>query len=263
MCDKLIDKSSYLNHINDSEKVVKMKQILDKIEIVMKNHNIEYTDFLDPYEIRLAKSILNRFIDLEYKIYGGYNDSERSIIIIYPEYLAYEDIDLGLDILKIEGYIEGLRHPDYLGAILNLGIVRDKVGDILVYEDYSLVIVKKEVSSFILYNLEKISNRNVNISYVEEIHELPEKIFSETKEFLTSLRLDVVISAAYNISRKNSSELVKQGKVKVNWEQIDKPAYEVEVGDIISARGFGRASISTIEGLSKKGRFAVKMIKLI
>ena len=97
-----------------------MKQVLDKIEIVLKNHIVEYTDFFDPYEISLAVSILNRFQEISYIISGGYESSERSILIIFPEYMYQGDIDLNLKFLEINGNVSNLRHPDFLGAILNL-----------------------------------------------------------------------------------------------------------------------------------------------
>ncbi|HEY4544272.1 MAG TPA: YlmH/Sll1252 family protein, partial [Tissierellaceae bacterium] len=166
----MIDKDLYINHINDDEKIIKMKQVLDKIEIVLKNHTVEYTDFLDPYEISLAVSILNRFQEISYIQTGGYETSERSILIIFPEYMYQGDIDLNLSFLEINGNISSLRHPDFLGAILNLGITRDKVGDILIDNDRAVVVARSEISDYLYYNLEKISNINVKINYINEIN---------------------------------------------------------------------------------------------
>ncbi|MDR7869875.1 MAG: YlmH/Sll1252 family protein [Tissierellaceae bacterium] len=251
-----IDKESYTSHIKDGEKLTKMRRILDKIEIVINKHIVQSTDFLDPYEVYLGKSILNRFDDINYLEFGGYDNSERMIILIFPNYLDIEDPNEYLSCLKVEGDLESLSHKDYLGALLNLGIKREKVGDILVHNDYGYVIAKEEIGDFILYNLEKIGNRNVNIKSISfsEI-EIPPKEYKEVKRFLTSFRIDHVISATYNISRKDSMDIIKRGFVKINWESIDKPAREVKEGDIVSVRGYGRFMIHSIEGLSRKGRF--------
>ena len=98
-----LDKDFYTSHIKDGEKVVKMRRILDKIEIVLNKHLIQCSDFLDPYEVYLAKSILNRFDDLKYLEYGGYDAAERRIIIIYPYYLELEEVDEYLACIKLLG----------------------------------------------------------------------------------------------------------------------------------------------------------------
>ncbi|MBC8590441.1 RNA-binding protein [Wansuia hejianensis] len=250
-----IDKNYYTSHIQDPTKIVKIRRVLDKLEIVLNNYIVETTDFLDPYEISLSKSILNRFVDIDYLVLGGFHEAERKILVIYPDFLNLEDISVGITAIKITGDLDKLSHKDFLGAILNLGIDRSKVGDILVHGNYGYIIVKEEVNNFILYNLEKIGNQNVKVKNtpLEEV-ESPEIKYKELIRFISSLRLDSVISAAYNLSRKESMNLIKMGKVKVNWETIDKASRLIEQGDIISVRGFGRLSLYRIDGISKKGR---------
>lgn len=259
----MIDRDKYLSHIDDNEKLISMKKVIDKIESVVRNHSIEYTDFLDPYERYLAKSILNSFMELNYLEYGGVEEAERKIIIIFPEYMYEEDIALGVSSYKIEGYLEKLSHPDYLGAILSLGIVRDKVGDIFVHEDESYIVLKEEIGRFVEYNLNKIRNNNVKLTSIPDSEILLADIeFKEKINYLSSLRLDVVISGAYNISRKDSANLVKAGRVRVNWESIDKPSHEIEEGDMISTRGYGRMILYNVKGRSKKDRF-ISVIRLL
>lgn len=250
-----IDREVYTAHIHDDEKLIKMRRLLDKIQVVLDNHVLKTTDFLDPYERRLALSILNRFDELEYIEYGGFDNAERKVIIIFPQYFLKDDILKEISILRVDGALENLSHRDYLGALLNLGIIREKIGDILVHENFGFIIVKKEISDYIQYNFEKIGNRNItikNISGKDLI--MPSIEFREVKTFLTSLRLDVVISGAYNLSRKESMNIIKVDKVKVNWEPIDKPALELDQSDIVSIRGYGRFQLYEINGTSKKGR---------
>lgn len=250
-----IDKELYTSHIKDNEKLVKMRRILDKIERVLNYHLTEETDFLDPYERYLAKSILNRF-ETNYFEYGGLESAERKVFFIFPFYMAENDIKLNLSFLRIDSGLESLSHKDYLGGILNLGIKRDKIGDILVHKRYADIVLKKEISSFLFLNLRKIGNKNVKILEIHsnDISE-SEETFKEYKKFLSSMRIDVFLSSIYNLTRKESQDMVKSGYVKVNWEQIEKPSKEIDVGDIISTRGYGRAKLVSIDGLSKKGRY--------
>lgn len=249
-----LDREKFTSHIKDNEKVMEMRKLLDKIDIVLNNHTIESTDFLDPYERYLAKSILNRIDGIKY-LEHGVRDGERQIIVIFPDYYYEDNIETNIDTLEIRGDLEKINHKDYLGALLNLGIKRSKIGDILVNEEGAYVVVKNEVSNFVIFNLEKVSNKNVVVKEVnvEEIV-FPEPLFKEIKVFLSSLRLDVIISAAYNLSRQESMNIIKSGNVKVNWEPIDKPSKELEEGDVISTRGYGRCILHSIEGISKKGR---------
>lgn len=250
-----IDKEKYVSHIKDNDRVIEMRRILDKVEIVINNHLIESTDFLDPYSRLLAKSILNRFMEIEYQEDGGILETERQIISMYPDYYNSYDIDLNIIVLRIKGDLEGLSHKDFLGAVLNLGINRSKIGDILLHDEYVDIIVKKEIADFIIINLERIGNKKITIveKHLEDL--TPSKVlYNEIKKTLPSYRLDAYISASYNLSRQESMSIVKAGHVKINWEPIDKVSKELEEGDIVSIRGYGRSILHSVEGISKKGR---------
>ena len=259
-----LDREKYISHIQDNNRLIEMRQILDKIEIVMNKHLVESTDFLDPYSRLLAKSIMDQFSEIDYIEQGGLKEAERQIITIYPDYYYLEDADLNLVALRLKGNFHSLSHRDFLGSILGLGINRSKIGDILIHEDFTDIIVKKEISSFIEYNLEKVGNNKVDIEEIQLEDLIPGEIsYKEIHKILSSYRLDVYISGTYNLSRQESTSLIKSGNVKVNWEPIDKISKEIEVGDIISIRGYGRSIFHSIDGLSKKGRIKSKIRILI
>lgn len=259
-----INKDSYISHIKDVDKQIEMRKLLDKIELSRNKHTIEYTDFLDPYERYLAKSILNRFNELKYLEYGGTSNSERKIIIIYPFYYNKSEIEPKLSYLRITGDIEELSHKDYLGGLLGLGINRTKVGDIQVHNNYTDIILKEELGDFLLFNLDKVGNKKIVVSeiYQHSLEDPPMK-FKELNKFIQSLRLDAILSITYNISRQDSINMIKSGKVKVNWEEVTKPSKELKVGDVISTQGHGRAVLNSIDGMSKKGRILITVRILI
>ena len=62
-----------------------MRKVIDKIEIVINSHVTESTDFLDPYERLLAKSILNRFMDINYIEAGGFLLLKENHVV-FPHY---------------------------------------------------------------------------------------------------------------------------------------------------------------------------------
>lgn len=259
-----MDREKYLGHIIDEDKLIIMKRLMDQLEKSLYNHEIEHTDFMDPYERKLSRSVLNRFEDIGFTENGGLDDCERKIITIFPDYLDPGNLESQLSLLKIEGNLEGLSHKDYLGSILGLGIKRTKVGDILIYDNLTVVVLKKEISDYLLINLERIGNTKVRISEINgDGLELPELKYKETSFFVSSLRLDTVLSSLFNMSRQDSINLIKSGNVKVNWEKIIKASKELNVGDVISCKGYGRAIFYSNDGISKKGRFHIQFRRLI
>ncbi len=260
----MLDKDIYLNHINDNEIVFKMRRLLDMIQSSLKSHLVIESDFMDPYERKISVSILNRFQELAYIFDGGLEETERKCIIIHPDYIYKEDLESPVSYLKIEGHLEGLNHKDYLGAILGLGLTREKIGDILLYDSFTIVIVKKEIKDYILLNFEKAGNKNITISEIQgENLYYPKPDFIELKKFVSSLRLDAFLSAAYNISRSESMGLIKSGDTKVNWEKIKKSDTVLDMGDVVSVRGKGRTILYSLGGTSKKGRLNLTIRKLV
>ena len=249
-----LDRDYFISHIEE-DKTMEMRKLLDKIEVVINKHRVQKTDFLDPYEIYLAKSILNRFDEISYEVFGGYSDAERSIIIIYPEYLLENPMEY-LVCLKIKGDFKNTSHRDFLGAILNLGVDRSKIGDIVVLDDIAYVFCAVEISNYIIYNLEKVSKKSINIDLADfsEI-DIPEAEYKEIKKFLTSLRLDLVISNVLGISRSNSLNLIKKNMIKVNHKIINRPSEQLYIKDLVSVRGYGRFCLHSIEGKSKKDKY--------
>lgn len=251
-----LDRDELLNHIDDSEKLIEIKKIIDKIEIVLNNHSEQSTDFLDPYEISLAVSILNRFDEISYLIDGGYEDAERKIILIYPSYLYETTLD-DLMILNISTKSK-LEHKDILGSLIGLGIDRRKLGDIIINKDNYSFFVKREISDFIEFNLEKIGNNNVKLNLVKEI-EIPKPEYNEFTYIISSLRLDVIISSVLKLSRANAQKIIEQEKVKVNFKKENKPSILLNESDIISVRKYGRFIFDKIEGMSKKKKYIVNV----
>lgn len=258
-----LDKEKYLDHIKDKDQILNMRKLMDKIEIALNKSLVQVTDFLDPYERRLSQSILNRFMDIEYEEVGGLEEAERKIIVIHPPYIPIEGTDY-IAALSIESKDEDLSHRDFLGGILNLGINRSKVGDILIHEGSAQAMVKRKVADYILTNLTRIGKQKVTVSEIPLTSLKEAQVeYSIKRTTLSSLRLDVLISGALNLSRSDSQRLVTTGRVKVNWEPIDKISKDVKEGDIISVKGFGRFILSSIEGTSKKGRIKAELKLLI
>lgn len=256
-----MDKLRLTNHIKDIDLKNKMFKIIDKVNSVIKNYDVKVTDFLNPYEVKNAIDILNSNSDIKYTVDGGYNDSERSAIFIYPYYMEYEEIESNLRFIKIEGNFKfkSISHKDYLGAIMNLGIKREKVGDIIIHDNFCQVIVSDDICDFITMSLNKVCKNNVSITEIsknEIIYNPPN--YKDVSFTISSGRLDCIISGIYNISRQESIKYINGEKVFVNYEKITSPSKEIKSESLISVRGRGRCKVIQIGDITKKGRIKVQ-----
>jgi len=256
-----MDKSKVTAHIKDIDLKNKMFRIIDKANGCLKNYDVRFSDFLNPFEVESAKAILNANDDLKYTVDGGYDESERKIVFIYPFYMDYEDINETLRFIQIEGNFKfkSISHKDYLGSLLSLGIKREKIGDIIIHENFCQVIVTFDICDFILMNLEKVARNNVKlkeISRKEVVYSPPN--YKEINFTVSSSRIDCIISGLYNISRQESAKLISNEKVQVNYEKITSCSKEIKSESLISVRGKGRSQINNIGGLTKKGKIKVQ-----
>lgn len=248
-----MEKSRYLNHIKDDEIKIKMKNLIDKIRKTELNYIPTNTDFLNPKEIYYAKSILNRF-EVDYDIKGGFEEAERNIIYIYLN--NYND---KIKCLEIKSN-DNLDHRDYLGALMGLKIKRKKIGDIVVKDKKAYIFVLEELADFIKLNLKDVGNSKVSVSYTDNyIHE--EKSYKMDTIIIPSSRLDVFVARIINKSRSDTKKYIKQNMIKVNYEEVDDLSYELNEGDLISIRGYGRIIFDKITGKTRKNNLKVKIKK--
>lgn len=254
-----MDKLRLTGHIKDVDLKNKMFKVIDKANVCIKKHEILQTDFLNPYEIKNAISILNSNSDMKYKIDGGYEESERSVICIYPYYI--EDIETDISFLKIEGNFKfkSVSHKDYLGSILGLGIKREKIGDIIIHDNFCQVVVSSDICNFVLFNLEKVSKNNVLVSKIQREDLIKSDLsYKEVSSTISSDRLDCIISSIYNLSRQESSKLIENEKVYVDYEKITQSSKVINNNSMISVKGKGRFIITELGDITKKGKLKIK-----
>ncbi|WP_010242349.1 RNA-binding protein [Peptoniphilus rhinitidis] len=253
-----LDRIDLVNHINRVEDRTSIRQVIDKIESVINNHITISTNFLNPHEINLSISILNRFKDkISYEIDGGYEDSEASLIYIYPSYKYERDID-DIVALKFKSN-EKIKHSDVLGALLALSIDRRKIGDILIGKKFTYFFVKREVANFVEINLTKISKYNINLSREAKPYDLPKREYYYKDIVASSFRLDNLISKVFNLSRGKAKKMIDSELVKVNFVKETRPHFELECGDLVSLRNFGRFRVFNVRGNTRKGNFVIEV----
>ena len=63
----------------------------------------------------------------------------------------------------INKFAEELGHRDYLGAVMNLGMERDVIGDILIRDKSAYMFCMDNIAGYIQANLEKIRHTSVKV----------------------------------------------------------------------------------------------------
>lgn len=267
-----MDKQQLLRDYKKQEDKMCLAQIIDKIEMSRTRGKIECTDFLDMYQVSLAESFLKKNQIQNYKLYGGYPDSERKILIAYPENYTEEMIAKNyskfLKVVKI-GLAEEdkgkFTHRNYLGGIVKLGLKREKVGDIVVAEDGADIIVVSEFAEILkkeLLTLTRFENATITINEITEIRKKEIKI-ENIEIIVPSLRMDNIVSDLARTSRSKAAQIIAQERVFINGQNETKVSKQIKLGDIITIRGKGRFIIKEFKGTTRSGRTVILIEKYV
>ncbi|UQD51636.1 RNA-binding protein [Bacillus methanolicus] len=216
------------------------------------------TEFLDPREQQILKAIVGQNEELYCHFFGGTDGVERKRALICPDYyqVEKEDFQIGLYEINYPKKFITIEHRQVLGSLMSLGLKRGKFGDILIEGDKVQFFAGKEIADYVSLQLDSIGKASVTIYEIplENAIQITESWTEETST-VSSLRLDAVISALYNLSRQKSQNLIQNGLVKVNWTLVENKSFECGEGDVISVRGYGRSKIFSIEGKTKKDKW--------
>lgn len=237
-------------------------QVIGWRQHVEDQYSPRLTDFLDPRQQFILRSIFGENRDILFQLYGGNDNAERKRALIYPSYYEPESVDFQIGLYEIvypQKFIS-LDHRSVLGSMMSIGLKRDKFGDIVMNGNRIQFFSAEEVEDYLIHELQQIGKAKVSLQKrkVNEAIKSDEQ-WRESETTASSLRLDVVLASAYNISRQKAQSIIQQGLAKVNWEKIESASFECGEEDVISARGLGRCKILEINGKTKKEKWRIKL----
>ncbi|MDE6182172.1 MAG: hypothetical protein K2F59_03090 [Eubacteriales bacterium] len=262
----MIKKQEILKYIKDKDDKILYSKVLEQLTFCEKNYEKTFTEFLPILKASEILSYINKYnIEQNIKVFGGYENAERVIILFSPEYLEIEDEDFTIDVLEIsynEKYSRELTHRDFLGSIIGLGIDRSKIGDIILEGNKAICFVQNSISSYIETNLERVGSTKVKVkSSLLKEYDIPKPKYEEKTIIVSSLRLDSVLGHSFNLARGKIANIIKGEKAFLNWALETNVSKIVKENDIITLRGFGRIKILEITGKTKKDRIVLNIIK--
>lgn len=258
----MFNKQDILKLFDQPEKRLLAAKALDLADLCLKRGIPVFSGFLEPEILETLMLKLKNEKDFSCLAFGGYPQSERQVICFAP---VFSDAPkFPVDVIKITntGQKE-IGHRDILGAVLGIGLNRDRIGDIIVDGKEAYVFVLSSVSDFILNNLVFVGKSYVKTERAAEGFNIPEPKFIEEKTSLQSLRLDAFIAHAFNLSREKAKEGISSERVFVNHRVMKNADYKVKEGDKISFKGKGKVLFSEILGDTKKGRILISIHKYI
>jgi len=236
-------------------------------KVQVENQFIIYvTEFLNPREREIVRYVIGeQNAEIDVSFFGGVDKAERQRAVIAPYFIPIETEHfelVGLEATYPSKFIT-LTHRDVLGAFTSLGIDRKMVGDIFVHPDRIHLITTETFKDYIVQQLTNIKSTSVSF------HELPlssiEKIEAQWKKqnyTVSSLRLDVVVRTVYHLSRKNASRLIEAERVHLNYRLETNPATTLEIGDLLSVRGYGRCKLIDHRGKTRKDKIRLLVAHL-
>jgi len=239
---------------------------IDQAEQAIKTWEVVCTDFVSPPELADIQRMFQRLVDVVILPWGGYPQAERQRVAIARSELPIETAQVAIAAIDISGnfLFDQASHRDFLGALLGTGIVREKVGDIVVLgERGAQAIVVPELVEFLEMSLNQVRSVPVKTRRMD-LSEL--KIREPKKKEMTtveaSMRLDAVASAGFGMSRSKMADLISTGDVRVNWKDVTQTSHQLKSGDLVAIRGKGRLEIGEVM-ITKKDRYRVQLTRLV
>ena len=204
---------------------------------------------------------------IRYECFGGVAGCERVMARFgNPEELGYET-PFPITCVKIsplqQKFADELSHRDILGAVMNLGIERGCLGDIVLRDNVAYLFATERIAPFICENLTKVKHTSVKCEVTDAPPE-GELFRTETMTVnVSSLRADCVVAAVWRLSRGSAEKLFAAQKVFVNGRLTESGSGQLKENDIVSVRGTGRFVYKAVSGNSKKGRLFIEIEKYV
>lgn len=236
------------------------KRFVELAEKCYQKNQYTFTGFLSLADAACFYEVERELAHVPYTVWGGYEDAERVMLRFGDKELSGYEEEFPIVCLKATPvsakFADALTHRDYLGALMNLGIERDRLGDILLSENCGWIFCVSSMVDFIIENLTKVKHTSVVCALTEEMPAIDRDI-CELKLQVASERIDGVIAKVYHLSRSDAAELFRQKKIFVGGRLCENSSRLLKDGDVVSVRGYGKFEFSGDISVSKKGKLNI------
>lgn len=225
-----------------------------------------YTDFLGLLEYNVFLAAAREFSYVPYTVFGGAEGCERVMVRFGDEESLGYAAGFPIACLSIfplsPKFAEPISHRDCLGALMNLGVKRECLGDIVKTEGGMLLFCQEKIAPYLCEHLTRVRHTDVRLSPCSP----PPAVYTETEEVRVSVaspRADGVIAHVFSLSRSDAADLFAAHRVFINGRLTESGGRELHAGDLVTARGLGRFRFGGEVGTSKKGKTIVCIEKFV
>lgn len=248
----------------DKEDALLKKRFLELAEICYQRDIPSHTEFLTLNEQTIFQSIRRELPSIRFVLVGGYESAERKIVCFLPSY-EDETVISPISIIKAEPtslrFAQPLTHRDYLGALMNLGIERGLIGDILMNETGCFIFCLDKMADYIVSEWNKVAHTPITCEIITDPTFDVTPHYEEISGSVASARLDNLVSLVFKTSRTKAVSYIEDEKVFIDGKMVHSPGTQLKTGEIVSVRGLGKFLYTGIQTETKKGRLFVTVKK--
>ncbi len=220
-----------------------------------------FTNFLNMNQGSLLRMMSNELGAENITYFGGFDGAERVIARFGCEKELGYQLEFPITCIHIsplqQKFAQIIGHRDVLGAILNLGIERELIGDINIKGQDIYVYTVDHIVDFIIDELTRINRTPIKSEKVSQGLVGAKTQFEEVQAIIASERIDVLVAHLVKVSRSKVAELFASRKIFVNGKLMENYSYILKKGDIISIRGYGKVIYDGAMGQTKKERIKI------
>ncbi|HKM35693.1 MAG TPA: YlmH/Sll1252 family protein [Lachnospiraceae bacterium] len=248
---------------SDKEELQIRKRLLDLAEKSFRQNVFCFTDFLGLAEQDIYYRMEKELLFSHPAFFGGDNQAERKMIRFgSPEERGYDEaypITCIHVLPLLKKFSDDFSHRDFLGAMMNLGMERDCIGDIRIGNREGYLYCISSMAEFVCENLMQIKHTHVRCEIVDQIGETGIEKPVELEVVVGSLRVDACLAKTYNISRTESIALFSDRKVFVNGRLAENNSRNLKTGETVNVRGYGKFLFQGVKYETKKGKFCLSI----
>jgi len=224
-----------------------------------------FSHFLTPAELTTLFEMTGELKFIDYDTFGGNEICERQMVRFGSERIFGYEEDYPISVLLIEPlavkFAELLEHRDYLGAVMNLGIERDVLGDLVVRDKTAYLFCMDSIADYIMTNLDKIKHTNVKVSKAEGEIQALKRTLKDLEVLVQSPRFDAVAAAVGRLSRSGAQQLFRDKKVLLDGRVCEDNSMVLKEGSVFSIRGYGKYIYEGCGRETRKGKIYVQLKK--
>ena len=226
-------------------------------------HVPSFTRFLEaPMEIP-ARTCANA-ADVRIRFFGGYEDAERRMAGFTTDEEDPLYFPISTVAIRWNPKYASPGHRDILGALMNLGIERDVLGDIAFSKEdgTAYLFVCEDMESYICASLESVGHTRVKAERYDGGILIREPEGVNLRTTVAQSRMDAILASACKLSRSEAQRLIETGLVRRNHIPELRSDIRLEANDLLSVRGYGRMRVLSIDDTpTRKGRIVVHIFR--